>query len=225
MRRKIPLTIAFIFGIVMMVQFFIPHPYSRDFYRTVLDWLVIVAAFTYILAVTSLLRVHSGKIRRKKEGWGFSYVTIISLAVTAVVGVIGGCYQPTQLTAWLIEHFNLQIDQGTLLMVIYTYIQIPMGATMFSLLAFFIASAAFRAFKARNLTAVLLLITAFVVMLGRVPVGSLITKRMPDIVEWILKYPNMAAQRGILMGVGLGMMATALKIILGIERGYLGGGE
>ncbi len=231
MRRKIPLTIAFVFGIVMIIQFFIPHPVSRDFYQTMLDWRIIVIAFTYILAVSSLIRIHINKVRREKTGWGFSYVTLISLTVTAVVGVIGGCFQPTQITTWLIEHFNWQIEQRTVLMVIFTYIQIPMGATMFSLLAFFIASAAFRAFKARNLTAILLLLTAFVVMLGRVPIGELITKRLPEvlqlqnIVEWILNYPNMAAQRGILMGVGLGMMATALKIILGIERGYLGGGD
>jgi hypothetical protein len=151
--------------------------------------------------------------------------------VTAVIGVLGGAYQPTRITTWFVQHFHWQIEQGTGLMVIYTYIQIPMGATMFSLLAFFIASAAFRAFKARSLTAVLLLVTAFVVMLGRVPIGELLTRRLPEIfhltniVEWILKYPNMAAQRGILMGIGLGIIATALKIILGIERGYLGGGD
>lgn len=231
MRRKIPLTIAFVCGVVMIIQFFIPHRTSMEFYRNMLNALIIVGVFYYILAVTSLIRVHKGKIQRRKKGWGFSYVTIISLVLTAIVGVLGGAYQPTRLTTLLIERFHLQILQGTILMVIYTYVRIPMGATMFSLLAFFIASAAFRAFKARSLTAVLLLVTAFVVMLGRVPIGELITRNLPEafrltnIVEWILNYPNMAAQRGILMGVGLGMIATSLKIILGIERGYLGGGE
>lgn len=231
MRRRIPLAVAFVFGVVMIIQFFIPHPVSRDFYQTILDWIIIVGAFTYILAVTSLIRVHKGKIKRKKEGWGFSYVTIISLVITAIIGVIGGAFQPTRITTLLFQRFHWQLGQDTIMMLIYTYVQIPMGATMFSLLAFFIASAAFRAFKARNVTAVLLLLTAFVVMLGRVPVGGLITRRLPEvfhltnIVEWILNYPNMAAQRGILIGVGLGMIATALKIILGIERGYLGGGD
>jgi len=231
MRRKIPLTIAFTFGIIMIIQFFIPHRISVEFYRNMLNALVIVGIFYYILAVASLIRVHRGKIKRKNPGWGYSYVTIISLVVTAAIGVLGGVYQPTRITTWFIQHFHWQIEQGTGLMVIYTYIQIPMGATMFSLLAFFIASAAFRAFKARSLTAVLLLVTAFIVMLGRVPIGGLLTRRLPEvlhltnIVEWILKYPNMAAQRGILMGIGLGMIATSLKIILGIERGYLGGGD
>ncbi len=231
MRRKIPLTIAFVCGIVMIIQFYIPHRISQDFYRMMLNALIIVGIFYYILAVTSLIRVHRGKIKRKRPGWGFSYITILSLVLTAVVGVIGGAYQPTGVTQWLSQKFAWQIEQGTVLMVIYTYVQIPMGATMFSLLAFFIASAAFRAFKARSLTAVLLLVTAFIVMLGRVPIGELMTSRLTpilqlsNIVEWILNFPNMAAQRGILMGVGLGMIATSLKIILGIERGYLGGGD
>lgn len=231
MRRKIPLSIAFIFGVIMIIQFFIPHPVSRDFFQMILDWMIIVGAFTYILAVSSLIRVHKGKIKRKKEGWGYSYVTLIALVITAIIGVIGGAFQPTKVTTTLFQKISWHLQQPTILMVIYRYIQMPMQATMFSLLAFFIASAAFRAFKARNITAVLLLITAFIVMLGRVPVGSLITKRLPEafhlsnVVEWILNYPNMAAQRGILIGVGLGMIATALKIILGIERGYLGGGD
>ena len=43
--------------------------------------------------------------------------------------------------------------------------------------------------------------------------------------DWVLTCPNLAAQRGILLGLGLSMFSTSLKILLGLERGYLGGGD
>jgi hypothetical protein len=34
--------------------------------------------------------------------------------------------------------------------------------------------------------------------------------------------PNLAGQRAILIGIGLGVASMSLRIILGIERTYLG---
>jgi len=99
---------------------------------------------------------------------------------------------------------------------------VPMEATMFALLAFFIASAAFRAFRARSLEASLLLGAAILVMIGRVPLGEFVWSGFGDIADWIMRYPNGASKRAIMIGVGLGMAATSLKLMLGIERAYLG---
>jgi len=69
----------------------------------------------------------------------------------------------------------------------------------------------------------LLLVTAIIIMLGRVPIGEMIYDRMPQVYEWIMQYPTVAGKRGILFGVALGGIATSLRIILGIERSHLGG--
>lgn len=103
----------------------------------------------------------------------------------------------------------------------FNHIMIPIQATMFSLLAFFIASAAYRAFRARSVLATVLLVAALVLMLRLIPMGPL-TVFLSDLSSWILLTPNLAAKRAILIGVGLGMVATALKVVLGIERNYLG---
>lgn len=188
-----------------MVQFFIPHRASQQAYRTILDWYRIVFAFSLVLGTGSLIKMHWAKISRQKEGWGYSAVAIASLATMVLIGAITG------------------IEKGSLFINFFEYVQVPLEATMFSLLAFFIASAAYRAFRARTFEATLLLIAAVILMLGRVPIGYFLSHRIPELAEWILTTPNMAAKRGVVIGVGLGMISTALKIILGIERSWIGG--
>jgi hypothetical protein len=105
---------------------------------------------------------------------------------------------------------------------IYDHVFSPCNATMFALLAFFIASAAFRAFRARNVEAGLLLGAAILIMIGRVPIGRALSPAFPAIAEWIVDIPNNAGRRAIMMGAALGAIATSLRVILGLERSHLG---
>ena len=105
----------------------------------------------------------------------------------------------------------------------YDHVFSPCNATMFALLAFFIASAAFRAFRARNTEAALLLGAAIIVLLGRAPIGTLINRNLPDITNWIIDWPNNAGRRAIIMGAALGAIVTGLRVLLGMERQHVGG--
>jgi hypothetical protein len=102
---------------------------------------------------------------------------------------------------------------------------VALQSTMFALLAFYMASAAYRSFRARSTLAVLLLVSAFVVMLGQVPIGEALYSKMPLISQWIMKVPNTASKRGVDLGITLGALATMLKILTGVERSWMGGGK
>ena len=212
MRRQVPLILCFVFGIVMISTQFIPHASSQSLYQEVIGWALIITPFALILSSFTLIQTHLTRIRRRVEHWQYSIFVFVGILAMVVVGIPFGPQNPV--FEWLFNN-----------------IQVPMDATMFSLLAFFIASAAYRAFRARTFEASLLLITALIVMLGNVPVGDLIFSWLPwenstsGMKQWILDNPNLSARRGIILGVSLGAISQSIRILLGIERSYLGGGD
>lgn len=114
---------------------------------------------------------------------------------------------------------------------IYEYLFKPLTATMFSMLAFYISSAAFRAFRAKNVEAALLLGTAFIVLLGRTFAGVWLTSGLPEwlsflkieeLTVFIMSIFNTAGNRAIMIGIALGIISTSLKVLLGMDRSYLG---
>jgi hypothetical protein len=219
MKRKIALVLVFVFGILGIIPFLIPHPTVQGFDEFIRnDVLRILAAFALVLALGSLLRVHFDKIKRKRENWQYSWILIACFVVSSIIGLFGGVSGTGPLTtAFGSFHFDIQ--------TLYENIIIPLASSMFALLAFFMASASYRAFRARSPEATLLLVSAFIVMIGFLPFASSISPYLPAFAQWILNVPNVAGQRGILFGIALGAVATSLKIILGIERAWLGGGE
>lgn len=204
MKRTVPLIIVFGLGIFMLISFFIPLSWFQDASQTLQTWYLGVIAFFVFIGIFNLARINILKIQHKRKDWQYSVILLIFLAGMMLAGFIGG-------------------TDGRAFLYLFENFQIPLSATMFSLLAFFVASAAFRAFRARNPEATLLLIAAVLVMIGRVPIGYWIWQGFPDLVEWIMNVPNTAAKRGIIFGIDLGLISMALRVILGIERSYMGG--
>lgn len=216
MKRTVPFLITMVAGLFMLLAFFVPHPDVRGLYTEMQTWAIVVVGFTYVLGVANLLRINTRHVARRERDWPFKIVLIVGLLGTMAIGFYEGI-------ADIMDPSVLGYSEtGSRFQWIYLTFYSPMSATMFALLAFFIASAAFRAFRARNVEATLMLATAIVVMLGVIPVGEWIHPGMTDLKDWILAYPNNAGRRAILIGAALGAVATGLRVILGVERSHLG---
>jgi hypothetical protein len=258
---RAPVWLVFIVGLFMAAAFFIPVDPFPMMQTWALKWDVIVSAFALAVGIDSLVMHHVL----------YSTTLLVGFWVTIAWGAFawwryGGPFATQSTFLWL-----------------FRYIVVPMDATMFSLLAFFIASAAYRAFRARNFSSSLLLLSAGIVMLGRVPFGNwaaapifiafalllafyflrvfrqyegwgrrirlavglvflavgivllwpiglggqifpafrFVVHSVPALASWIMEVPQMAARRGIDLGISLGSLAFALRVLVGIERGYM----
>ncbi|MEC8991381.1 MAG: hypothetical protein VX656_09070 [Candidatus Latescibacterota bacterium] len=212
--RTLPTLLAFAFGAVAVLIYYIPHGVAQEIERELSLWLRILYAFAYFLGLYSILNLHWTRIQRRQGGWAYSGVAIASFLVMFLFVVYNDGAGP----------FAPQASAGGYQWM-FTYIHVACSSTMFSMLAFYIASAAYRTFRARSSDAAILLVAAIILMVGRVPIGHAISDFFPEAVAWLMEVPNLAAKRGIILGVSLGAIATSLRIIFGIERSYLGGGD
>jgi hypothetical protein len=227
---RLPLLLTFAVGLVPIVTFFLTErvpvvgpavPFVRDYVER---YMIIIAGFALLLGVVNVVQGNLRRIEKRAPGWPFAVSLLVGLVVMGTFG--------------LLSAFRVGPFQGILAApgggdtpfywMTRTFFN-PLQAAMFSLLAFYVASAAFRAFRVRNVEATILLVAAFVVMLGRTPLGEYAlawipggARVIPGLTDWIMAVPNTAAQRGIIIGAALGAASLSLRVILGIERSYLG---
>lgn len=220
LRRQVPLLITFVTGVVFAAQYYVPHPTSELMLTEVTKWLQIISGFALVLGVTSLFHIHAVKIRRKEPGWGYSLILY-----GGILGTIAAGFSYSFTAGQWVKGKETINGIMTAFGWIYSNMMVPLQGTMFAILAFFIASAAYRSFRARSPEAALLLIAAIIVMTGRVPLGEMLLPVSGDLTQWILNVLNASVRRAILIGVSLGAVALSLKIIFGMERAYLGGGK
>lgn len=235
MKRTVPLLITAVVGFTLIGAYFVP--YTQSWGETVAIWFDVLAAIAFILGGGNLMRSHLKRISDRQSGWAYSVIVLVAFLATLVVGLgkIGVAPSP-QFPAY--SWSGAYRQTGSAFWYFYQYAFQPLTATIFALLAFYIASAAFRAFRAKNFEAILLLATAFIVLLGRTFAGVALTGwidpanwegfryftglRLENLTVYIMAVFNTAGNRAIMIGIALGIVATSLKILTGVDRSYLG---
>ncbi len=204
MARMFPQILCAVFGTILFVLYFLKAPAAKSLYLTITnEYWQIIFAFTLIVGVVSYLKVNFAKIFRGED------------RAFLIVGILGVITMPFLAIMW-----GLKGDSP--FMWVFENVQVPMQATVFALLAFFVASASLRGFRARSVPAAILLISALIVLISRSDVIGYVPHQVHEFVDWVRSYPSMAARRAILIGIGLGSVTTSLRVILGIERTWLG---
>ncbi|MCI0474716.1 MAG: hypothetical protein L0Y55_00560 [Anaerolineales bacterium] len=185
-------------GLVTLIDYFFDLPILDALGMAFRQWTIILTAFALLLGLINLLQVHLRRIiRRDEASTGYSIIVVITAALVTSAGLWFGL--PSAPMTWIFDHMY-----------------VPLQGAFFALVAFFLATAAYRALRARNLETTLMLLAALVVFLGQTPLLGILA----DAREWILNVPSTAGVRGILLGVALGTLATALRLLIGLDRPY-----
>ena len=232
LKRYIPIGIVAFFGSLTLFGWFIENESIESFVNDdATQWYDIIASFAIFLGALNLLKLQFLKVVKRQSGWQYSVVAIASFFFAFTIGffmkgaffvgeevyftqkaaeqaiLASGSAEAVKAVEWG-AHIS---TEGGLFKWMFDSIFTPLSATMFALLAFYVASASYRAFRARNFEATLLLLAGIIIMLGRVPVGSLIT-------PWMIMY--------LLVFVGTIFANTYLKsrkIVFGVfVSGLLG---
>ena len=204
-RKTLPVAIAFICGVTVVIAYFFKIPFvqtlSQDY---ILKWQAVVAVFALGLGAVNIVRLHVKNVQKGEGARLYSLALLITFGVTILVGLVLG-------------------QSSASYKFIFDYINVPTGSAIFSLLAFYIGTAAYRAFRAKNAEAAILLLTGCIVMLGRVPIGAKILPFTPKWTAWIMSVLNVGGQRGLMVAGAIGFIAVSLRIIIGLERRSYGG--
>jgi hypothetical protein len=230
MKRTVPFLIASISGFVLIVAYFIP--FTENWGEKASIWFDVLAAVAFILGGGNLLKSHLKKISDRSAGWAYSGVTLVAFLTTLIIGLLKVGVPPAENYpnfAWSGNY----AEMGSPFWWLYEFAFRPLQATTFAMLAFYVASAAFRAFRAKNFEATLLLGTAFIILLGRTFAGVYLTQwidpdgplsglRIENLTVYIMNVFNTAGNRAIMIGIALGIASVSLKILLGVDRSYIG---
>jgi len=256
-KRYVVIALTFLGGLFYFVEFFIPPRPGGPEESVLFGWNLtttaavvgnatqVVGGLTFLLGVYNLVRIHGNNIRRLRAGWINSLAFFIAFLLMAGSSfardwnIFFGGSSP--MPRWILDKQPPGVQSHDLYTFLFEGLLRPLDSTMFSILAFYIVSAAYRAFRIRSGEAAVLMVAALVLMMGQVPLGMLVTSQIPHgpsflgidwsllrlevFSQYVLNAVNGPVQRAILFGLGLGSLAMGLRIWLSLERGSFFGSE
>jgi hypothetical protein len=202
MLRIFNVVIAIAAGVLVLLGYFIGS--FAGIQTLLLNWAMILAGAAAFVGIFNLISVHTDKIRRREKSTPYSFVLLVALIGTFLLGL------PLR-------------PNHEMMQVLVQGIVVPAEAMLMGLLTVTLLYAAIRLLRRRaDLMSVVFLVTAVLILIGTatLPIGN-----MPVFHEvrlWLTQVWAVGGARGILIGVALGTITTGLRVLSGWDRPYGG---
>ncbi len=205
--KEIPWILTVIAGGAMYAAYYFNVPMIDTFASSLTTTTIIITTIAMGLGTINLVRTHlryiSSKREAKEQKLLSGYWIFICLA-TFLLGII-----PPMLTN---SGYNFLQEQ----------IRIPARLAGKALFMPWVLLAAYRTFRIRNLESFFFSISAVIVALGNVPIGSIFWSGFPILGMWITNTVITAVFRAITIGIGLGYVTLAIRNYLRLEKSVWG---
>jgi len=203
--REIALAILTVSAVLVLGGYYLNVPGLKSLARDLQTWAIVIAAFALGIGAVNLISFHSTHIlRRTKRQWYLSALLLLSFVVTLITGLALTPAHPV--FKWL-----------------FSYVLSPLALALYSILGFFIFSAAYRALRIKTYESSILLVCALVAIISSAPVYEAIWSGFATIGKWFNDVPGTAGARALYLGVAIGTVIFGLRTIFWYERSQLGG--
>jgi hypothetical protein len=213
-RRRLIAVVTFLAGVYFFLEFFLPKDVilfkTWDFrfgmfHKEILDVVRVIFVMSFGLGIINIFRVYGSLIVRRRKGWPNAAALLIALVVTAVAGLWGNL-GGNEAAERFYDKF------------LYAGLMNNLSSSMFSLLSFYMASAAYRSFRVKSFEAALMMTAALVMMLGQIPLGYFVHPALPASRTWMMAWVSTPAFRGIAFGAMIAGLAMAVRMWLSLEK-------
>ncbi len=201
MKSGPPVVIGGILGMVIILDNFIKYKPLQTTSQVLTSWVVVISGFAMLLGAVNMILVHTKRIQSRDRS-DESSLLLLSLFVMIIFGVFVG-------------------RNSGIFKFLFDNVVVPAGSTFYSVAIFYIASAAYRVFRVKNLAGFVVLAAAFLEIMGRMPMVVAVSDRFPVIAEWLMGPPTVGAQRAVMISGAVGAIALGIRVLLGIERGHM----
>lgn len=203
-RREIILFITGIVGGLNLFEYFFAVKEVAAVASTIRTWVVVISAFALGLGIITAFRVHISHVKRRTKGqWPFSIWLMGFFVLLTLIGLWD--------TKFIVYDWT------------FKNVYVALSTTLYAITGFYIFSAAYRAFRARNIEAAILIVSGVLILLRNAPIGEVIWKGFPILGEWVLMKGQVGGMRTLTFVAAVGLVVYGIRTLLGMERGYYGG--
>ena len=206
-KRELVFIVTGVVAFIMMLSYFfnIPGITGKDGVAAQLQtWALVIQLMAIGLGAINLVMVHWRQINRKTEMRIYSAWFMVLFAFLLLLGL----YKVVS---------GVELYPYTW---VFSNVYVALGTTLYAITGFYIFSAAYRAFRARNIDAALLLIAGIFVLLANAPIGEVIWGGFPLFGNWLNNYGQIPGMRIFTVVGALGLLAYGFRALIGKERGF-----